>query len=229
VFSSIAPESRITLAWDRVRRDSSLLWARTRRRLGRPLSSSDRFDLDYSRKPRWEIGKPQPELLRFAEAGGIRGDVLDVGCGSGENALYLSAKGHSVWGVDVSPVAIEIATRKARQQNRQATFHVGDAMNLRALGRTFDTVLCFGLLHEFSADQIARFADSVWLVVRPGGTYLMLALASDNDAGPWPAGHSKDQITGSFRQGWALDFIRPALFETRHEELMAWLGSFTRV
>ena len=53
------------------------------------------FDPAYAAGvPPWDIGRPQPEFVRLAEAGEIRGDVLDVGCGTGENAMHLAGLGH---------------------------------------------------------------------------------------------------------------------------------------
>ena len=55
---------------------------------------------EYAGKPNWETGDPQPEIVRLADSGEIKGDVLEVGCGTGENGLYLSSLGHQVLGVD---------------------------------------------------------------------------------------------------------------------------------
>ena len=40
--------------------------------------------------PPWDIGRAQPAIVRLAEEGLFAGDVIDVGCGTGENALYLA-------------------------------------------------------------------------------------------------------------------------------------------
>ncbi len=53
-----------------------------------------------------DVGGPQPDIVRLAEEGEIVGDVLDAGCGTGENALYLAALGRRVMGVDAAPSAI---------------------------------------------------------------------------------------------------------------------------
>jgi len=87
--------------------------------------------------------------------------VLDVGCGTGENVLYLASRGHDAWGVDLAPLAIDIARRKAAERNIQATFIVADVFDLRPLGRLFDTVVDSGLLHIFSAEQRPGFAASL--------------------------------------------------------------------
>jgi len=60
----------------------------------------DFFEKAYHGTPPWDIGRPQREFVRLEEAGKISGDVLDVGCGTGENALFLAGCGHAVWGVD---------------------------------------------------------------------------------------------------------------------------------
>lgn len=55
----------------------------------------------------WDIGRPQGDIVRLAEQGGFKGTVLDIGCGSGANALFLAEKGHTVVGIDAIPAAIE--------------------------------------------------------------------------------------------------------------------------
>ncbi|MCZ7391853.1 MAG: hypothetical protein ABOK23_03925 [Candidatus Methanoperedens sp.] len=54
------------------------------------------FDSAYEGIPPWDIGRPQNEFIRLAEDGEISGRVLDVGCGTGENALYLAGLGFEV-------------------------------------------------------------------------------------------------------------------------------------
>ena len=51
------------------------------------------FDEAYCGIPNWDIGRAQPVFVSLHEAGEISGDVLDVGCGTGENALFLAERG----------------------------------------------------------------------------------------------------------------------------------------
>jgi methylase of polypeptide subunit release factors len=71
------------------------------------------FDAAYAGIPPWDIGRPQQAYVELAQTGKIHGSVLDVGCGTGEHALYLAHHGHAVWGVDSSPTAIGKAQQKA--------------------------------------------------------------------------------------------------------------------
>jgi SAM-dependent methyltransferase len=69
------------------------------------------FDALYAGTPPRDIGRPQPAFLALAEAGELRGRVLDVGCGTGEHALLAARLGLEATGVDVAAAAIAAATR----------------------------------------------------------------------------------------------------------------------
>ncbi|MCI4360693.1 MAG: class I SAM-dependent methyltransferase, partial [Thermoplasmata archaeon] len=71
------------------------------------------FNDAYLGQPPWDIGGPQPEVVRLAEENEFSGDVLDIGCGTGENALELARRGMTVWGLDAAPRAIDRARVKA--------------------------------------------------------------------------------------------------------------------
>ena len=57
------------------------------------------FNESYRGSPPWDIGHPQAEFVRLAKQGAIKGRVLDVGCGTGENAMLFAGLGLEVWGV----------------------------------------------------------------------------------------------------------------------------------
>ncbi len=77
-----------------------------------------------------EHRRAQPEVVALEGSGLIRGRVLDVGCGTGENVLFLAWRGYPTVGIDISPTAIERARAKAVERGITATFYVGNAVSI---------------------------------------------------------------------------------------------------
>lgn len=178
------------------------------------------FNDAYRGEPPWDIGRPQPEFVQLASEGKIAGKVLDVGCGTGENAIYFAGLGLEVLGLDGAPLAIQKARKKALAKGSTATFIVGDALNLQKLGERFDTITDSGLFHVFSDEERPVFTESLRFALNTGGTYLMLCFSDKEPAG-WggPRRVSEKEIRSTFRDGWEVDWIREARFESNfHEE-----------
>src|SRR5215813_15033215 len=112
---------------------------------GRQPTSHERmsgkpWDASYHDGPApWDIGRPQPAIVRLASEGGFVGALLDAGCGTGENALHVASLGLSVLGVDVAETALTIAQQKAADRGIQVEFAAADALQLERLGRKFRT------------------------------------------------------------------------------------------
>ncbi len=189
------------------------------------------WDQSYMGTPPWDIGRPQPEFLRLLDEGELKGEVLDVGCGTGEHSLMLASRGLRVVGVDFSRIAIAKAQAKAKEKGLSAEFLVHDALDLPALGRRFDTVIDCGLFHVFPDAERAAYVRSLSGVVKPGGSYFMLCF-SDREPKDWggPRRVTRDEILESFSEGWEVISILPSRFETnRHGPGgKAWLASIAR-
>jgi 2-polyprenyl-3-methyl-5-hydroxy-6-metoxy-1,4-benzoquinol methylase len=181
-------------------------------------------------EPPWDIGRPQKEIVQLEQAGEIVGSVLDVGCGTGENALYLAAQKHEVWGIDFTPAAIKKAEQKAAQRNITATFLVLNVLELHTLGRTFDTVIDSGLFHALSDEDRRVFVNDLKSVIRVGGTYYMLCFSELEPGDYGPRRVTQAEIRDSFLDGWHINYIRPATMEgrLRPEGAHAWLSSISK-
>ena len=190
----------------------------------------DDFDALYAGTPPWDIGRPQSAFLELAEAGAIRGRVLDVGCGTGEHALMASALGLEATGVDAAPTAVAIAIAKARERGLSARFLVWDALELASLAELFDTVLDSGLFHVFDDDQRLGFVEGLRTVMRAGGRYHLLCF-SDRQPGIWgPRRVTQEEIRSSFADGWQVDSIEVARFDINIDPngALAWRATITR-
>lgn len=194
------------------------------------MNSMDFFDAAYQGTPPWDIGRPQKEFIDLARRGEITGSVLDIGCGTGEHALFFAGEGHEVWGIDSAPLAIRKAREKAAQRGLQVRFLVMSALDLSPLKRKFDTVTDSGLFHTLSDEDRPVFVRSLAAVLTPGGKYFMLCFSDAEPPGYGPKRITQDEIRESFRDGWTVRYIRPAVFEsrTRAEGPRAWLSSIER-
>ncbi len=197
----------------------------------------EHFESAYQESAPWDVAGPQPAFVELEEAGEIQGDVLDAGCGTGENALYLASKGHFSWGLDFIPVAIERAIAKAHQRGITAHFQIGDALELDQLGRAFDTVIDSGLFHTFGERERGRYVAGLAAIVRPGGRLHILCFSDEEPPGAGPKRIAKSEIHEAFRDGWDVAQIRAARFQTTdHPEARtfspggprAWLATLTR-
>jgi cyclopropane fatty-acyl-phospholipid synthase-like methyltransferase len=189
------------------------------------------FEEMYEGVPPWEIDGPQSEIVHLAQHGEIRSPVLDVGCGTGENALYLAGLGYEVVGIDVVPTAVEKALSKAKKRSLAVTFLVWDALRLQELQRRFNTVIDSGFFHVLPDKKRPVFIKGLASVLDFGGSYLMMCF-SEHEPGSWgPRRVTRAEIRASFRQGWLIDYIREAGFDTNlgSRKCKAWLSSIALV
>jgi SAM-dependent methyltransferase len=100
-------------------------------------------------------------------AGRIAGSVLDVGCGTGENALLFANRGCAVTGIDFLEPPIAAAKRKAAERGLAATFRVKDALRLREWTERFDDAIDSGLFHVFANEGRAQYVEGLKTVVKP--------------------------------------------------------------
>lgn len=198
----------------------------------RPRRRHEDFDASYTATPPpWDIGRPQPVFLALAEAGELRGRVLDAGCGTGEHALLAASMGFDATGVDFAPTAIALAEGKARERGIAARFMVHDALQLGSLDGPFDSVLDCGLFHVFNDEDRRAYVASLKAAIAPSGRYFMLCF-SDRHPGDWgPRRVTEGEIRASFAEGWRVDSIEPATLEILKEtpHVLAWLARITRV
>ena len=195
-----------------------------------PFSPSD-WDAIYRGAPRWDIGGPQPALRSLAESGTIRGRVPDVGCGTGEHVLMCAALGLDATGVDLSSVALQVATDKARARGLTARFIAQDVRQLAELDQTFDTVIDSGLfVHVYdNEDDRDAYIDGLRSVLPPGGRYFMLCVRGQG-SGSGHDGLTLEQVVDTFPRGWRVDSIEPTTLTGTGDAdgIPAWLLALTR-
>ena len=190
------------------------------------------WDASYQDGPApWDVGRPQPAVVRLAAEGAFAGAVLDAGCGTGENALHVASLGLSVLGVDVAETALAVARAKAAERGIEVGFAVADALALERLGRRFATVLDCGLFHTFDADERPAYVASLASVTEHGGTLYVLCFSDDGpDPGPHPVGRQELPAAFNPGTGWTVAAIEPDRLQTNfHDDgAPAWLATVKR-
>jgi SAM-dependent methyltransferase len=172
------------------------------------------FDEMYAGVPPWDIGEAQPEVVRIADAGGFTGAVIDVGCGTGENALELSGRGLPVLGIDAAPRAVEMARAKALERGLPAEFLVADALSLGSLDRRFDVALDCGVFHVFEDHERPVYVASVASALKPGGVLHLLCFSDRQPGVMGPRRVTQQELRSAFADGWEIVEILATTFVT---------------
>jgi SAM-dependent methyltransferase len=173
------------------------------------------FEDLYGGKPPWDIGKPQGRFAAVADR--VTGPVLDAGCGTGELALFLAARGHRVIGIDFVEEAIRRARAKAVERSLSVEFLVKDATVLGDWNERFASVIDCGLLHCFSDDDRRRYVRGLARVLEPGGRLFLMCFSDEEPGSEGPRRVSRQELYDAFADGWEVETIQPSRFEVNPE------------
>lgn len=163
----------------------------------------------------WDVGQAQPRLMEVEALGGISGEVLDIGCGLGDNAIYLASRGYHVTGLDGSSAAIEKARRRAAEAGVTVTFGVADATNLTGYDGQFDTVIDSALYHCLDEEGQQAYIAGLYRATRPGARLHLWCFSDGNingviaPMGLVPESNLRDILTAN---GWRIDFLGPTTY-----------------
>jgi cyclopropane fatty-acyl-phospholipid synthase-like methyltransferase len=110
------------------------------------------------------------------------GKVLEIGCGEGHQAIFLSKVGFNVTGIDRSENAIKFAKENAIKQNATANFKIEEYHQIESYKEKFDFVIDWRFLHEITEeDKREKYIHSVKKLLKPKGKYLSVSFSGDSD------------------------------------------------
>jgi SAM-dependent methyltransferase len=174
----------------------------------------------------WDTGEPDEHLVEFLQHSPIKqGTALDVGCGTGTQALWLARQGFAVLGIDISSTAIEKGRVKTGKTGLDCRFARVDFLRDTLSAGPFDLVFDRGCFHVFdTAEDRARFAARVASLLKPEGRWLSLIGSTEGperDAGP-PRRSARDVISAIEAELELLELRSIQFRDNSPEPLAAW-------
>lgn len=151
----------------------------------------------------WDRDEPVPELVE-AVGGMAPGRALDLGCGTGAQAVFLAQRGWEVTAVDAIPRALATARERAAAAGVDVDFRRGDVGRLEELG-IGDVALGFdrGCFHGLPENARNGYARGLTAVTGPGAVLVMMAFQPPTPAG-LPEGATREELERRFAHGWKL-------------------------
>lgn len=133
----------------------------------------------------WGIPFASQELVAFVAAYPFTSDTvaLDIGCGAGQESIFLAQQGFKVTGVDLSSEALNIAAKKAAQAGVEVNWQKGNALHLPVEDQSVDLINDRGCFHVIDNEHRSQYAQEVARVLKPGGKMLLRGCREkDNDS-----------------------------------------------
>jgi SAM-dependent methyltransferase len=154
----------------------------------------------------WD-GHPLAQSLRGLIEGDRalpRGKALDLGCGTGDNSIYLAKHGWQVTGVDFVVKAVQKARAKASANRVAVDFAQADVTRLSAagIGANFSLIVDNGCLHGMSHEDRDAYAREVSAVAAPDARMLLVGFVPGSSFGV--PGIEPEEVERRFTAGWTL-------------------------
>jgi SAM-dependent methyltransferase len=182
----------------------------------------------------WDSGRPSEELIRvLAETKIAPGRALELGCGTGTNAVWLAQHGFDVTAVDISALALEQARRRATEAGARVRFLQADVLHPPAeLTGPFDFLFDRGCYHVVRRDNVEAFLQTLRQITRPGTVGLVLAGNAREPHEPGPPVVSESDLRAELGSVFEIEQLREFRFDTDEHggvRFLAWSALLRRV
>ncbi len=158
--------------------------------------------------------------------------VLDVGCGEGQNALYLAQKGHCVDAFDISEYGIAKVKYRCEEAGIQLNAFTADLTEY-GFEQNYDVILCFGTLHFVGKNDWKKFVKEAKENTNDGGIHIIQiftdVVPASEDIAPFAIGLAKDEEIKELYDDWEVLQFKSYVFEDEHPNVPKHLHASNKI
>jgi SAM-dependent methyltransferase len=140
------------------------------------------------------------------------GAALDLGSGPGIHAIALAKLGWQVTAIDISPSAIRMASRFARQAAAQVNFQAANILTFRPNPGSFDLVHDRGFLHTLEPAEWPKWVNLVATALRVGGVLIAKEFTYDPVNHYGPRGFTKPELQSILDERFKIESIEDSWY-----------------
>jgi SAM-dependent methyltransferase len=180
----------------------------------------ERWDAPYrgDQLPGWDVGRPCSHLVKAVEEKTFKpGRAIVLGCGSGNNAIYLASQGFEVTGVDVSPTALSIAAKKAREADVHVDWILADVVALPEL-QPFDLIFDRGCYHHICQYDSPAYVETLRRLSHAGTRAMILAGRPAEGSRGGPPRIKEETIRRDFSTLFEFEWLQEIYFDSRNPQ-----------
>jgi len=173
----------------------------------------------------WDTGHPSTELERSIPEAGIQPcRAIELGCGTGSNAIWLAQQGFEVTAVDFSSSALERARQKATAANVRIQFLQADVLNPLVFKEPFAFIFDRGCYHVVRRLDVEKFLDTIERISEPGAWGLILTGNAKEPHDPGPPVVSEEEIRSELGRLFEIVRLREFRFDQVEQVGVRFLG-----
>lgn len=176
--------------------------------------------------------KPNTTITEFEHLINNRSKILEVGCGEGQNAIYLAGKGYLVDAFDLSEHGIAKLKHRCKLSNTQVNAFVADLTTYQ-FEQNYDMIVCFGTLHFVAKDEWKRFINKAKKYTNIGGIHIIQiftdTVPASEDIAPFAIGLAKDEEIKELYTDWEILQFKSYVFEDEHPNVPKHLHASNKI
>ena len=176
--------------------------------------------------------KPNTTITEFEHLINNRSKILEVGCGEGQNAIYLAGKGYLVDAFDLSEHGITKLKHRCKLSNTQVNAFAADLTTYQ-FEQNYDMIICFGTLHFVAKNEWKRFINNAKKYTNIGGIHIIQiftdTVPASEDIAPFAIGLAKDEEMKELYTDWEILQFKSYVFEDEHPNVPKHLHASNKI